>query len=122
MINLKTIRIQFLLDYCEYVSQKQKTWEEFYNICANLLVQLEFLCSDTFNSNIQGYLYTWKLQNVIKTGPIDKKDIFNANGLVGKVVIETSIITALLVWRDLPKYHCQIKINKESNKMLETFI
>lgn len=122
MINLKEERIKFLLGYCTYACKNSEIWADFYFNCSNIKVQLELIVDELWNKNIRGYLWAWNLQNAIKQAAITKDDKFNVNGLIGKIVVNTSIITALLVSREISKYHCQIKINKEQNKILKTYI
>ena len=64
----------------------------------------------------------WKSQDRIEIGRIETKDNFVAQGLEGKIGVKTNLITALLVWENLPKFRCQIKIETDVNKVLKDFI
>lgn len=82
-------------------------WDSFFNQ-HNIPALLEFPIGEMMNKKIEGFIFAWKLQNSITTKPIEKTDRFNAQGLEGKIRVMTSLITALLVYRELPKYRCQI--------------
>jgi len=82
-------------------------WDNVYNKY-NTPAHLEFPIGEMLNEKIRGFIFAWKLQNCLTIMPIERIDRFNAQGLEGKIRVMTSLITALLVYRELPKYRCQI--------------
>jgi hypothetical protein len=86
-----------------------KAWDSFldkYDKASN--ARVEFPLGELMNANIAGYVWAWNMQGRIVTGLISKADQFNANGPEGKASVTTSYIIALLVWRDLPTYRCNV--------------
>lgn len=71
-------------------------------------VTLELPLGEVMNPRISGFVWAWKKQGKIKMGRIQKRDRFNAQGLEGKAIVRTTLVTALLVCRELPPYRCRI--------------
>lgn len=70
--------------------------------------RIEFPTGELFDEAIAGFVLAWRLQGKLKPLPVLESDSFNANGLEGKIAIETDLIGALLVFKQLPKYRRQI--------------
>jgi hypothetical protein len=71
---------------------------------------IEFPLGELFNGAIAGFLFAWKLQNRISTAKIEEADRFNAQGLEGKCRVVTTLVTALLAYRELPRFRRQLRI------------
>lgn len=65
---------------------------------------LEFPLGEVTNRALAGFLFVWYHQNKIKIQPITQKDRFDAQGLEGKCVVETTLWTALVAADALPQY------------------
>src|SRR3990167_1050039 len=53
---------------------------------------LEMPLGELTNEGIAGFVWAWNAKHMIKTADIDKHDRFNAQGLEGKVIIETIML------------------------------
>ena len=73
--------------------------------------QLEFPLGELSNPNIAGFVWAWKMQARIETTEIAKDDRFNANGLEGKIIIRTTLSTALIAAGELPEHRSAIKLS-----------
>ena len=87
------------------------TWDIWFNEKdGDRLATVEFPLGEIMNPRIEGFIWAWKMKGLLAPRDIESKDRFNAQGLEGKIVINTTLTTALLVYRDLPDHRCQIKI------------
>ncbi len=80
-------------------------WQEAYG---DRMAWVEFPLGELTNTAIAGFVWAWAMQRRLIVGPIQEGDQFNAQGLEGKVRVRTTLSTALLVYRDLPPYRCQV--------------
>ena len=71
---------------------------------------VEFPTGELMNERIKGFVWAWGMRGIVQTASIEKADRFNANGLEGKVCIETTANVALMVYGDLPEHRCQVKL------------
>ena len=69
---------------------------------------IEFPLGELMNPNIGGYIWAWHMKGIIKTAPITEKDRFMAQGLEGKTSIPVDLFTALLAYKELPRFRRQI--------------
>ena len=86
-------------------------WEDWHKTHGAQNARVEFPLGELTNPNIAGYVWAWGMQHRIKTADITTLDRFNAQGLEGKVVVETSYTTALLVASELPEHRCTVYAN-----------
>lgn len=84
-----------------------KAWDVFLDE-HEMNAKVEFPLGELMNPDIAGYVWAWAMQQRINHASIGKRDGFRAQGLEGKAVVETTFATALLVWRDLPAYRCNV--------------
>lgn len=92
-----------------------KTWESAYKKYTGQKAIIEFPVGELMNPKISGYVWTWGMTGKILLNPITEKDRFKAQGLEGKASVPTNLLTALLVWKELPEYRRQIVIIKEND-------
>jgi len=85
-------------------------WDIWHQDHVGIEAMIEFPLGELFNEGIAGFLFAWKLQNRISTARIEKSDRFNAQGIEGKCQVVTTLVTALLAYRELPKYRRQLRI------------
>lgn len=78
--------------------------------------RLEFPLGELTNPKIAGFVWAWGMKRVIYNERIRKGDRFNAQGLEGKAVVNTTFITALLVCQELPRYRCNVYAPKEATQ------
>ena len=71
---------------------------------------LEMPLGELTNEGIAGFVWAWNAKHMIKTADISDHDRFNAQGLEGKVIIETSFATALIAARELPAYRRAVSV------------
>ena len=86
-------------------AERWRRWQEAYG---DRLAWVEFPLGELMNPAIAGFAWAWAMQKRLIVGPIQEGDQFNAQGLEGKVCVPTTLSTALLVYRDLPPYRCQV--------------
>ena len=86
--------------------------------CGNAPARLEFPLGELMNPKILGCVWAWALTGAVQTDGISKGDGFDAQGIEGKAVIETQIVTALLVARDLPARRVAVYAFKEIRQFL----
>ncbi len=70
--------------------------------------RLEFPLGELLNERIRGFAWAWAADGALQTDGITAGDRFDAQGLEGKAVVEVSLVTALLVARDLPKHRVAV--------------
>ena len=70
--------------------------------------RLELAGGEIMNPNIDGFVGAWRTSGKLQIAPLTAADRLNANGLEGKVVVSTTLTTALLVEAELPEFRCQI--------------
>ena len=70
--------------------------------------RLELAGGEIMNPGIEGFVFAWRMTGRAKPAALTLTDRLNAQGLEGKLVIQTSLVLALLVWAELPPYRCQI--------------
>jgi len=73
---------------------------------------LEMPLGELTNEGIAGFVWAWNAKHMIKTADISENDRFNAQGLEGKVIIETSFTTALIAARELPAYRRAVSVSE----------
>jgi hypothetical protein len=83
-------------------------WGRWQEADGDRMVWVEFPLGELMNPAIAGFAWAWAMQKRLIVGPIQEGDQFNAQGLEGKVRVHTTLSTALLVYRDLPPYRCQV--------------
>ena len=83
-------------------------WEDWHETHGAQNARVEFPLGELMNPNIAGFVWAWNMKGRIKTADITASDHFNAQGLEGKAVIETSYTTALLVASELPEHRCTV--------------
>ncbi len=83
-------------------------WGRWQEAHGDRLAWVEFPLGELMNPAIAGFAWAWVVQKRLIVGPIQEGDQFNAQGLEGKVRVHTTLSTALLVYRDLPPYRCQV--------------
>jgi hypothetical protein len=64
--------------------------------------RLELPLGELLDEHIGGFAWAWARNGAVRTEGITAGDRFDAQGLEGKAVVEVSLVTALLVARDLP--------------------
>jgi hypothetical protein len=74
----------------------------------NAPARLEFPLGELLNERIRGFAWAWATDGAVQTDAIATGDRFDAQGLEGKAVVEVSLVTALLVARDLPKHRVAV--------------
>jgi len=97
--------VKELEEACE---KGERAWDEVYKKYSKRRVLIEFPLGEIMNPKIAGFVWAWSEKKVIRTEPITEKDKFIAHKTEGKASIPVSLDTALLVWRELPKYRRQI--------------
>jgi len=85
-----------------------KRWGKWQDTYGDRMAQVEFPLGELMNPNIAGFAWAWALQRRLVIGDIEESDQFNAQGLEGKACVRTTLSTALLVYRELPPYRCQV--------------
>jgi hypothetical protein len=83
-------------------------WGRWQTADGDRMVWVEFPLGELMNPAIVGFAWAWALQKRLIVSPIQEGDQFSAQGLEGKVRVDTTLSTALLVYRDLPPYRCQV--------------
>jgi hypothetical protein len=87
-------------------------WDQWANAYGNKPAQLEFPLGELSNPGIAGFVWVWKMKGTIQTASIESDDQFNAQGLEGKIVIQTTLTTALLAYRELPEHRRAIRFDR----------
>lgn len=85
-------------------------WDSWHSEHISKEAMIEFPGGEIFNEGIRGYLIAWKLQNRIISTDIEKSDRFSAHGIEGKCQVVTTLVTALLAYRELPRFRRQLRI------------
>ena len=88
-------------------------WGKWQGAYGDRMVWVEFPLGELMNPAIAGFVWAWAMQKRLVVGSIQEGDEFNAQGLEGKVRVRTTLSTALLVYRDLPPYRCQVVMEME---------
>jgi len=70
--------------------------------------RLEFPLGELMNEKILGFVWAWGMSGAVQTEGITERDRFDAQGIEGKAVVETQLVTALLVARDLPAHRVAV--------------
>jgi hypothetical protein len=83
-------------------------WDAWERQCGQRETWVEFPLGELTNPAIAGFVWTWALSRRLTTHAIQRGDRFDAQGLEGKARAITTLATALLVYRELPPYRCQI--------------
>jgi hypothetical protein len=76
---------------------------------------VEFPLGEIFNPRIAVYVTYWHFSGRLKVSPITGKERFDAQGLEGKAVIQTDLLTAIMVWRELPRFRCNVLVDNSFN-------
>lgn len=72
-------------------------------------VLIEFPAGEIMNPNIRGYVWVWHMKGLLKhVQDITEKDKFAAHGIEGKYSIPEDLLSALLIYRELPRFRRQI--------------
>ena len=80
-------------------------WRTWYDQASRRRVELAFPLGELTNPRIAGFVWAWqKTGRLNTTGKLTKRDGFIAQGLEGKAIVKTNLVTALLVCRELPAY------------------
>jgi len=74
----------------------------------NAPARLELPLGELLNERIRGFAWAWATDGAVHTDGITTGDRFDAQGLEGKAVVEVSLVTALLVARDLPRHRVAV--------------
>ena len=74
----------------------------------NAPARLELPLGELLNERIRGFAWAWATDGAVQTDGIATGDRFDAQGLEGKAVVEVSLVTALLVARELPKHRVAV--------------
>jgi len=74
----------------------------------NAPARLEFPLGELLNERIRGFAWARATDDAVQTDGITRDDRFDVQGLEGKAVVEVSLVTALLVARDLPKHRVAV--------------
>jgi len=74
----------------------------------NAPARLELPLGELLNERIRGFAWAWATDGAVQTDGITTGDRFDAQGLEGKAVVEVSLVTALLVARDLPRHRVAV--------------
>ena len=88
-------------------------WGKWQGAYGDRMAWVEFPLGELMNPAIAGFVWAWAMQKRLVVGSIQEGDQFNAQGLEGKVRVRTTLSTALLVYRDLPPYRCQVVMEME---------
>lgn len=80
------------------------SWDAWHAAKGFRAARLEFPLGELTNENISGFVWAWHAQDRIRIKDIQPTDSFNAQGLEGKVAVETTYAAALLAARELPPY------------------
>jgi len=92
-----------------------KTWEPVYKEYTSRKALIEMPVGELMNPKIGGYVWTWGLTKEIRLGDITETDRFKAHGLEGKASVPVNLLTAILVWKELPEFRRQIVEIKEEH-------
>ena len=90
---------------------------EYYHNTGLASARLEMPLGELTNEKIAGHILGLKmkygnLRNWLQTKWIEKSDKFNAQKLEGKVVISNiPLLTAISIYRELPRFRCNIYLN-----------
>ena len=110
MKRLTDTRVTQLLAHMETLLAHPATSDEWYaQYDHGQGARIEFPSGEIMNPAIAGFVWAWGMQKRVESQRIETGDRFNANGLEGKVSIDTTLTTALLVYRALPKHRAQIR-------------
>jgi len=71
---------------------------------------VEFPSGELMNQRIAGFAWAWARKGRVQSERIEAGDHFDANGLEGKCAVQTTLNVALMVFGDLPKHRCQVKL------------
>jgi len=91
-------------------------WEQWQERNLKLNTVLEFPAGEIMNERIRGFVWAWAMKKEITIAGVTGKDRFAAHGLEGKIQVNTNLITALLAYRDLPRYRRGILIEKKGGR------
>jgi hypothetical protein len=83
-------------------------WDAWERQCGQREAWVEFPLGEFTNPAIAGFVWAWAVSRRLTTHAIQSGDRFDAQGLEGKARVITTLTTALLVYRELPPYRCQI--------------
>ena len=71
--------------------------------------ELHLPLGEIMNERIAGHVFAWRMLGKLATAPITGKERFAAQGLEGKVVVATTLVGALLVWRECARGRCTVR-------------
>ncbi len=112
MARLARWEVERLLGQMQAAARPGSDWAERWRMWqeadGDRMAWVEFPLGELMNPAIAGFAWAWAMQKRLIVGPIQEGDQFNAQGLEGKVRVRTTLSTALLVYRDLPPYRCQV--------------
>ncbi len=86
----------------------ESAWNRVWSEYTERKARLEFPLGEVMNPKISGYVWAWKMRNILQTKAITEKDKFKAQGLEGKISVQIPLLSALLAWRELPEHRRQI--------------
>ena len=84
------------------------TFAPWYNKHGLTPVKLEFPGGELHNPALAGWLMAWQATNRVTPSRLAPQDRFSAQGLEGKITVSTTLVPALLAWRELPEHRRQI--------------
>ena len=112
MVKLARWEVERMLGQMQAAARPGSDWAErwgrWQEAFGDRIAWVEFPLGELMNPAIAGFAWAWAMQKRLIAGPIQAGDQFNAQGLEGKVRVHTTLSTALLVYRDLPPYRCQV--------------
>ena len=112
MNRLSHSKVQSLIATMESnaVCGKPDLWERWANEHGDNPAIVEFPLGELTNPGLAGFVWAWQMKNKIRTSRIEEGDRFNAQGLEGKAIVETTLTVALMVYREIPVYRCQVRV------------
>jgi hypothetical protein len=85
-----------------------QSWDAWERQCGQRECRVEFPLGELTNTAIAGFAWAWAVSRRLTTHAIQGGDRFDVQCLEGKARVITTLTTALLVYRELPPYRCQI--------------
>ena len=102
----------------EAASGLRQTWDPYYDEHCQTKATLLIPCGELMNENIRGFVLAWNMKGAINFCPVPDKVQLKAHGLEGAFTVQTSLVTALIVYGELPEYRCAIAIEKQVPQLL----
>lgn len=117
-------KINSLIKELTELTENHQRFLTVYDKVIQINCTLEFPLGEVASTKTGGFMWAWDLQNMLNNiQPIEKPDRFNAQGLEGKIVIESlPIVTALLFARASTVGRYQIKVDKKDLIKVSEFL